>query len=931
MKKYLVVIKKGSDKEKMKRDMESVSSLDFVPERQCNVEDLTHTRCFYSLLSEEEARTLAMDSRVKEVKNLAPMFMTSMGCPTGLGMSVSFKDEIVEVDGKPTVKRFFFTEPSSNPTVIPGSNQFINLGMRTNETRESVSEEESTKVELRSQGAVSQVYVENLPDGEGVDVVIVDGIICGLDQVNVVCTPAPYVCGRAYSCIQQSGTVHPELRDSEGNSRVELVNWNSYAGVSGEYPYGNLLGFQSNDERHGLHVSGIACGLTNGWARKSKIFNISPYYYGYGENPLVDSGDFKYLTAIKNWHLSKGNSRPTVTNHSYGLQYPPMDVRHVLSITVDGVTQNAPRNDGGAVVEAVIGQNGQISSFNVINGGSGYTNPPDISFNGGGGDEAVLIMADGSVKEIIVTNSGSGYDPTSPPSITFSASPVSGGTAEGTCEVDENGRVSWINVTKRGNGYASPPTVTFASPVSGTTAEATASVGSNFITRIQMVSEVNPLFRASNLPGYDPPMLIISGGGCVKNALWRLSRDPEIIGAWYAGVLTAVEPGWSHTGKVLRDGIYCIVEKKTDISPTSFKQTLLGGEYSGTPSVSFKYYLRANIGLPGPYGKTKIEGGQITQVTPFWADDYAQFFTGFGWFTSPPQVFITNGGGFTPSQLNDMGMILYGADSEPWNESWGDNVPINIPVYFVSVPSRNPVMDSLLEDLVESGVVVVAAAGNSSQRTIREGGPGYETTFSVNFCYLDKENPDIPFEDSIPFPFDSMGPLGEYYLGYVGPLPILDWGDNLYDIDVYKGSSPGASPGAISVGSFSWECCPERKASYSNSGTRIDLYAAGDEVISCSYSNGTCSGPATPYPGDNLFGMIKYSGTSMASPQVCGAAACYLTKGYSARTQGVSVPEEVTNWVLENAVSSLADLPYPNDLKGGTDKQLYFPGVTVRD
>jgi hypothetical protein len=160
-------------------------------------------------------------------------------------------------------------------------------------------------------------------------------------------------------------------------------------------------------------------------------------------------------------------------------------------------------------------------------------------------------------------------------------------------------------------------------------------------------------------------------------------------------------------------------------------------------------------------------------------------------------------------------------------------------------------------------------------------------------------------------------------------LPILDWGDNQYDIDVYKGASPGASPGAISVGSFSWECCPERKASYSNSGTRIDLYAAGDEVISSSYYNGTCSGPATPYPGDSLFGMIKYSGTSMASPQVCGAVACYLTKGYSDRTQGVSVPEEVANWVLENAVSSLTDMPFPNDLKEGTDKLLYLPGVTV--
>jgi hypothetical protein len=735
------------------------------------------------------------------------------------------------------------------------------------------------------------------------------------------------------SKINFDGIHHPEFRDENGNSRINFVNWNSYAGVGGSYPYETIMKDmgQLGNNFHGIHVAGIACGSNIGWAKKSSIYNISPYV-----NYLYE--DYKYLVAIKNWHNSKGNSRPTVTNHSYGLMWPTFDTRYINSITLNGNVLQAPRETEIAEVECEI-SNGKISAFNIINPGSGYTNRPTVSYNGGGGDEAAIIMAYGSVKDITVTNVGSGYDPQNPPTVTFSSPGLGGETATGVCEVNGQGKISRIRMTDRGSGYVNPPTITFSSPTSGPTATATATIGSNFIKRIQVLNSVSvepvpPVetwgdvrFRGgvTILTG-DPPMLVISGGGCVKDALWDFTRDAEILSDWYGKLGPTIELTKPY-GKIT-DGLYQIAEKVTELSPTSFKQIFFGGEYTSPPSVSFTYYQGGRPYI-GQHALLEIENGEISYMEPLFA--HCPSFGGLeapGWFTSIPQVFITNGGGFTVEQLEGWGIRKDAA-------LYADELPGLHLALATRVPARDPGNDSVVEDLMNSGVIVVVASGNSSWNVKDPN----NMTLEVNFTYLHKSNPSIPYEDSLDFPFDFINyppvfPAPEWPLTYYMQLygASFNWSDNIYEIQYFQGSSPNAD-GVISTGSVSWECCPEKKSDFSNTGTRIDLYAAGDQVTSCSYYSNRfdpqfAAMPFASHLSDpQNFALIKLSGTSMASPQVCGAAACALTTGYSGPAAN---QQAVRNWLKTNSKSSLADLPFPHDLQGGTNKQLYFPGVTTQ-
>ncbi|GMA15864.1 hypothetical protein E5F05_06775 [Deinococcus metallilatus] len=79
-------------------------------------------------------------------------------------------------------------------------------------------------------------------------------------------------------------------------------------------------------------------------------------------------------------------------------------------------------------------------------------------------------------------------------------------------------------------------------------------------------------------------------------------------------------------------------------------------------------------------------------------------------------------------------------------------------------------------------------------------------------------------------------------------------------------NGPGAYTGAINVGASAGD---DRKASFSNCGLRVDLFAPGDYGLT-TYINEALSSPAR----ESSYGL--FNGTSMASPVVSGAAALLL-------------------------------------------------------
>lgn len=102
---------------------------------------------------------------------------------------------------------------------------------------------------------------------------------------------------------------------------------------------------------------------------------------------------------------------------------------------------------------------------------------------------------------------------------------------------------------------------------------------------------------------------------------------------------------------------------------------------------------------------------------------------------------------------------------------------------------------------------------------------------------------------------------GSDYNNYFNPTGF----DNIF---YHRGSSPGKCDGSICVGSVD-VLSTEYKAEYSNTGPRVDIFAPGTRIISSTHSGGVSDTRGNGF-------LNKYSGTSMASPQVCGAIACML-------------------------------------------------------
>ena len=141
----------------------------------------------------------------------------------------------------------------------------------------------------------------------------------------------------------------------------------------------------------------------------------------------------------------------------------------------------------------------------------------------------------------------------------------------------------------------------------------------------------------------------------------------------------------------------------------------------------------------------------------------------------------------------------------------------------VTVYIRDDSLDADLLDAYNDGIIIVGAAGN-------------------NYMYH-----DVP--SGVNYDNRMIAPgLTTYFM---------------------RGSSPGAATGVICVSAID-ATVAERKVDFSVAGPRTDVFAAGTNIMGAYYTGGVAD------PRNASFQKGKQSGTSQASPQVCGILACAL-------------------------------------------------------
>jgi hypothetical protein len=221
-------------------------------------------------------------------------------------------------------------------------------------------------------------------------------------------------------------------------------------------------------------------------------------------------------------------------------------------------------------------------------------------------------------------------------------------------------------------------------------------------------------------------------------------------------------------------------------------------------------------------------------------------------------------GGFTTEELNGWGIIS------------GQRIP-----------KRVDALDSDIEQAIDEGIIYVGAAGNGRWKHDVPGGADWNNTFEMAGRYPDSvANPYYYMRGSSPTANDNIAHP-----------------DGNFDI-------PNICVGSIDVTTGDY------KATYSDTGPGVDIFAPGTNIISA-LPNGVSDSR------NSSFFLGKFSGTSMASPQVCGVLACALEQNPHWRQEQAKA--YITGIAKQNQITDTNGGPSDfRDLQGAPDKYLFY-------
>lgn len=311
MKEYVVTLKKIEDLDSFYRDMETESSIQFIPQRPVElVKRRNKSRNTHYFLTEEESKSIINDARV-------------------LAVNLSLSESNL------------FVKPSWNQSENWNKNSGLirdhrNWGLFRCSFGEQILDWGSDGTSAQS-GSINVSY-----DASNVDIVIVDG---------------------HFKPDHPEFTVNP---DGTGQSRVIQYNWfqhepNISGGAVSSYPYPTTNAqYSSVNNNHGCHVAGIAGGNSNGWARNANLYNITPF-----GATVVPEQLFEYIREFhnsKNTNPSTGVKNPTIVNNSWNF-VQNIDITEIISVNYRGNTIPGPFS---IVDTANLIQYGLVNSANGV-------------------------------------------------------------------------------------------------------------------------------------------------------------------------------------------------------------------------------------------------------------------------------------------------------------------------------------------------------------------------------------------------------------------------------------------------------------------------------------------------------------------------------------------------------------------------------------
>ena len=677
---------------------------------------------------------------------------------------------------------------------------------------------------------------------------------------------------------------HPEYAvnaDGTGGSRMVSYNWYQHnpevtGGSAGNYALGT--------HSHSVHVAGTVAGNTQGWARDANIYNI---YYDAG-----DSGNFSYVfDYVREFHKTKpvntetGIKNPTITNNSWGQSIFPGDwtfaditavtyrgTRYtpVGATTYNGFSGVCAAGERLATLAGFENFGNRITTSGAVPGGTGsiVTKPESWLQEG---DQAYLTIVTAPDATYTVTVQG-------PANISIinnvALSPFAGSASLTSGVTITQGATSIAN-------YSAGPVTGAEGVTIETDIRETLSLPNNAIYTLEFTTSYET--TDPDTTTFAAALSVTVNNAASPASATVSSITPSILGAAALASLTTPTIGSQDDG-------YWDITLPWNVTylGTTYNHVFVGtnfyltfGEGSAvytnlsatTPNIPKIMMCAADRSAQRIYygeegtapnrtyrvrleGHTAYSGGVLG--SPTMVCEYVFY------ENNPTQIDLqigtnnakTAGSGFTTEQLNAWGFI---ADQR--------------------IPARVAACDADIETAMSEGIIFVGAAGNGKWKHDLPGGTDWDNTFEMG----------IRYPESVTSPY--------YYM---------------------KGSSPTANDTAIPnicVGSID-VTVSDYKASYSDCGPGVDIWAPGTNIISA-----YLSGVGDSRNGTHLLGKI--SGTSMASPNVCGVLACALEQNpHWNQTQAKAyIVNTATQDQITNTTGGPADI---RDLQGAPNKYLYY-------